>query len=103
MMKTMKNTGDVITKLYKLSAPGWTKEYTNDIDLKAELYAHICKSCREGNIWKGEDEGEEDVVLWDPVNENSDVYDMLATACGCEFDIGEDEDRSEHYVASARK
>ena len=91
----------IMTKLYKVSAPGWIKEYDNDIDLKAELYAHICDSCRagcteyldDGTIWS----------VWDPVNENSDVNDMLATSCGCEFDIGEDEDREEHYKVSGRK
>lgn len=77
----------VITKLHKLSAPGWTKEYDNDIDLKAELYSHICSSCRtgckekfdDGDIWE----------VWGPVTENSDICDMLATACGCEYDIEE--------------
>jgi len=91
----------IMTKLYKLSAPGWVKEYDNDIDLRAELYSHICGACRigcreqmgDGEVW----------TVWEPVNENSDIYEMLATACGCEYDIGEEEDRSEHYVVSERK
>lgn len=77
----------VITKLHKLSAPGWTKEYDNDIDLKAELYSHICDSCRGGHI-EITDAGES-WDIWDAVNEHSDVGDMLATACGCEYDIEE--------------
>ena len=82
-------------KLYKLSAPGWTKEYDNDDDLRRELFTHICKPCRDGE--KIYNESNELVYETDPVDENSDVYALLATACGCEFDIGEDEDRETHY------
>lgn len=77
-------------KLVKISAPGWTKTYTNDIDLKAELYSHICDLCRPGEVHVNDD-GEQ-FVLWEPVNENSDIGDMLNTACGCEFMIDEDDD-----------
>lgn len=72
-----------MTKLYKLSAPEWVKEFDNDIDLKAELYSHICDSCRNGCA-------EDDIVIWEPVNEKSDIGDMLATACGCEYDVDDD-------------
>jgi transcription elongation factor Elf1 len=79
--------------LYKLSAPGWTKEYDSDADLKTALYTHICNDCRKGCI-------EEETIIWNPVDENSSVYDMLNTACGCEFDIGGEEDRESHYAES---
>ena len=69
-------------KLHKISMPGWTKTYTNDIDLKAELYKHICEHCRKGEI-------HDEFVLWDPVNENSSVDNMLNTGCGCEYEIEE--------------
>jgi hypothetical protein len=78
-------------KLIKLSATGWTKTYDNDIDLKAELYKHICGSCRSGCIEKLDDG--EDWEVWQAVNENSDIGDMLATSCGCEYDIEEEDER----------
>ena len=71
-------------KLIKLSAPGWEKEFDTEEEVKAELYSHICNLCRKGEIAET-DEGE--FVLWDPVDENSSVGDMLWTACGCEFDV----------------
>ena len=74
-------------KLVKLSMPRWTKTYTNDIDLKAELYKHICEHCRKGQAFINDD-GEK-FVLWDPVDENSSVDDMLNTGCGCEYEIEE--------------
>lgn len=77
-------------KLIKLSVPGWIKTYNNDIDLKAELYSHICMNCRSGHI-EQLDDGEWEV--WKPVDENSDIGDMLATACGCEYDIEEEDER----------
>ena len=75
-------------KLHKLSEPGWTKVYTNDIDLKAELYSHICSLCRPGEVHVNDD-GER-LVLWEPVNEHSDIDDMLNTACGCEYQVVEE-------------
>lgn len=90
-----------MTKLYKLSAPGWIKEYDNEADLKKELYSHICGSCRDGESFTNDDD--ETIFYWEPVNEESSIPDMLNTPCGCEYDIGEDEDRATHYKASERK
>ena len=86
--------------LYKLSAPGWIKEYDNDDDLRRELFTHICNSCRDG---VKEYYDNELVYESDPVDENSDVYELLNTSCGCEFDIGGEEDRATHYAVSERE
>ena len=72
-------------KLHKLSDPGWTKEFDSMEDAKAELYKHICNYCRKGEIVK--EEGREDWLLWEPVDENSDIDMLLNTGCGCEFDV----------------
>lgn len=69
--------------LIKLSAPGWEKQYTNEAELKAELYSHICNLCRRG------DECPE--FPQDPVNENSTVDEMLSTPCGCEYMVEEND------------
>ena len=61
--------------LTKLSAPGWEKEYTDKVELQAELYKHICEQCRAEEA----------------VTEISSIYDMLNTACGCEFWVEDDE------------
>lgn len=68
--------------LIKLSEPGWIKTYTNEIDLRAELYKHICSYCREGEL-------DDRLVLSDAVNENSSIDDMLSTSCGCEYLVEE--------------
>ena len=58
-------------KLLKLSEPGWEIEYQDKFELQAKLYSCICNQCRC-------EEG---------VTEISDPEHMLATACGCEYDI----------------
>jgi hypothetical protein len=74
-------------KLTKLSSPGWEKEFETEAELKAELYSHICDMCRKGDIITKEEDPElkEDWVLWDAVDENSSLDDLLWTPCGCEF------------------
>jgi len=67
--------------LIKLSAPGWEKQFTNESNLRVELYSHICNLCRRG------DECPE--FPQDPVNENSTVDEMLSTPCGCEYMVEE--------------
>lgn len=60
--------------LIKLSSPGF--EYTGSEDaVREKLYSHICIQCRRE----------------DNITENSDVGDMLATPCGCEFMIEDTE------------
>lgn len=76
------NLGDSIIKLHKLSSPGWTKIFDNEIDLRTELYAHICDGCRSGDT-----EFEEL-----PVYANSTIDEMLWTACGCEFSVEYDDE-----------
>ena len=74
--------GSSIIKLHKMSFPGWTKVFDNEIDLRTELYAHICDRCRRGDT-----EFEEL-----PVYENSSIDEMLWTACGCEFNVEYDDE-----------
>ena len=58
-------------KLFKLSAPGWERDYDNESELKAELYNHICGLCCKE----------------DSITEFSAINDMLGTDCGCEYDV----------------
>ena len=74
--------GSSIIKLHKMSCPGWTKIFDNEIDLRTELYAHICTVCRNGDT--------EFQEL--PVYENSSIDEMLWTACGCEFNVEYDDE-----------
>ena len=76
------NLGESSIKLHKLSSPGWTKIFNNEIDLRTELYAYICADCRNGNT--------ESHDL--PVYENSTIDEMLWTACGCEFSVEYDDE-----------
>ncbi len=57
--------------LTKLSAPGWEKEFIRESDVRLELSCWVCKDCL--------DELEEDGL------DIKDVYNLLLTACGCEF------------------
>ena len=59
--------------LIKMSAPGWSKDYSSRGPLKEELFKHICNQCRT-------EEG---------IKESSSIDEMLGTACGCEFDVEE--------------
>lgn len=59
--------------LTKLSEPGWDLDFYNKFDLQAKLYSCICNQCRA-------EEG---------ITEISDIADMLATACGCEYMLEE--------------
>lgn len=68
--------------LFKLSSPGWTKQYPDDIELQADLYKHICKQCRA-------EEG---------ITEISDIGHMLSTACGCEFDVEYNDGRFDYLA-----
>ena len=70
-------------KLHKLSASGWTKEFDNEIDLKEELYNHICDLCRVGK---------EEFNRFNPIDANSSIEDMLFTDCGCEFAVEYDDE-----------
>ena len=56
-------------KLIKLSSPGWEKDFDNKVELQAELFKYICFQCQC-------EEG---------LTEISDIGDLLASACGCEF------------------
>lgn len=59
----------VVFTLTKLSQPGWERDFYTKVDLQRVLYEHICNQCRC-------EEG---------VSEISEIADLLATACGCEF------------------
>ena len=56
-------------KLIKLSSPGWEKDFDHKVELQAELFKYICFQCQC-------EEG---------LTEISDIGDLLASACGCEF------------------
>ena len=57
--------------LSKLSSPGFTKEYSSELDMKAELFMWVCGLCIEDyNLTK-----------------DSSIDEMLETPCGCEFEI----------------
>jgi hypothetical protein len=70
----------VTYKLYKLSAPGWTKTFDDKFGAQAELYKHICNQCLN-------EEG---------ITEISDIQHMLASCCGCEFDVEEVDGRFDY-------
>lgn len=64
-------------KLYKMSSPGWIKQFADKFEAQSELYQWICGQCRA-------EEG---------ITEISDIQHMLSTACGCEFEVEDgDED-----------
>ena len=70
--------------LSKVSSPGWGKEFQMEEELKAELYSWICKDCKEGY----EEEYEDELFFKSlPINIDSSLYEMLSTACGCEFRV----------------
>ena len=73
--------------LIKLSDPGWEKQFATEGELKSELYKHICGICRKGGEDKYYHDGEE--IVWEelPIAEDSPLEDMLASACGCEYDV----------------
>ena len=53
--------------LSKLSSPGFTKEYSYELDMKAELFTWVCGLY---NLTK-----------------DSSIDEMLGTPCGCEFEV----------------
>lgn len=72
--------------LFKLSKPGWEKDFATTEELRTELFKHICGVCRVGEEVK---DSTTDEVIWEasPVDENSTIDDLLCTSCGCEFDV----------------
>lgn len=72
-------------KLFKLSAPGWEKDFDSEAELKAELYSHLCQTCKDGE--KLYDESGE--LVWEefPVGPHDSIGDMLSSPCGCEYDV----------------
>jgi hypothetical protein len=57
--------------LIKLSEPGWEKIFDSENQARNELYKWICNQCKE-------EEG---------IRANSPLDELLASACGCEFDV----------------
>lgn len=70
-------------KLFKISAPGWERDFESESELKSVLYSYICNICR-----KGVNENE---YVEPPIYEDSTLSEMLASPCGCEFDVEKDE------------
>jgi len=83
--------------LFKMSEPGWEKRFDNVNEVRAELYKHICKICREGD--KAYDSDGKLVYESDPVNENSSLGELLGTACGCEFDVELEDGNEKTWVS----
>lgn len=70
--------------LTKLSSPGWEKQFDTEIDVRNELYSHVCSLCREG------DKTDLNQYGYDlPLNENSTLDELLDCPCGCEFMVEE--------------
>lgn len=70
-------------KLYKLSSPGWEKDFQTENELKQELFTWLCEGCQEGSKYFDDDGSLKYEDL--PVNIDSSLDEMLNTACGCEF------------------
>jgi hypothetical protein len=60
--------------LIKLSQPGWEQDFYDKQRLQQKLYNLICEQCRC-------EEG---------ITTISDIADMLATQCGCEYILEEE-------------
>jgi hypothetical protein len=70
-------------KLYKLSSPGWEKDFQTENELKQELFTWLCENCKNGSKYFDDDGNLEYEDL--PVNADSSLNEMINTACGCEF------------------
>lgn len=74
--------------LIKISDPGWEKEFSTYEDVRIELLKHICNNCinemggyvSEGRVFE---EIKPSINL---------VEDLLATSCGLEYYIVDNED-----------
>lgn len=73
--------------LHKLSAPGWTKEFTTSEQLVEELRKHICNLCLSN------EEPYSSVVVDVEYDGKKylckDIPTLLSTSCGCEYDVEE--------------
>lgn len=72
-------------KLIKMSVPGWDKEFDDIDELRKELLSYICKMCLEGDT-------EFEIK---PLSKDASIDELLATACGCEFDVEYENDISD--------
>jgi len=66
----------LIMYLVKVSSPGWEKEVGSKLEAYFELEKHICDMCLD---W----------FYIEYKEYPQDVYDLLCTACGCEFILEE--------------
>ena len=55
--------------LTKLSDPGWQKSFETETEVRDELLKYVCFQCR----------------CEDGITDESELGDVLGTACGCEF------------------
>ena len=74
--------------LIKISAPGWEKELPDVASAAIELRRHICKGCLAGDPEC--DESGLDREVDGTVVECHDLNALLATSCGFEFYIEEE-------------
>lgn len=66
--------------LHKCSSPGWEKPFSGREEARAELLLHICSGCLAG-----------DSETETPAPDVSDIWSLLGTPCGCEYDYEETE------------
>lgn len=58
-------------KLIKCSLPGWEEIYNSKEETKENLVKNICSCCERENS----------------ITQDSSIDEMLATPCGCEFEV----------------
>lgn len=76
----------MIYKLIKLSSPNdWEKEFSTLEEARLELLKYVCKICLSGDL------GIIDQLFdYEPeIVDESDIYSLLSTPCGCEFRLEE--------------
>lgn len=80
-------------KLIKASTPGWEKDFASESEARDELLKYICKACLVGGEWDDIDENglTTGITVTEDPPDQSDIHALLATPCGCEFLLEEDQ------------
>lgn len=68
--------------LYKLSAPGFRKDFLSHKALQKELQQHMCGECLE---------------------DGKEIDTMLGTACGCEFRLDDEIETPETLLQATER
>ena len=70
-------------ELVKCSGEGWSKLFDSEAELRQELLSHICRLCLSGEeVYIGIEE-----VIENTPPDVTSTRDLLATACGCEYEV----------------